>query len=240
MEIQELRLHLSGVPAWLLFADSPVEAAARGTVLFYHGFTACKDVQGKELASLAQRGFLAVGLDNVGHGERRYANFDKHFSFITPNALKNFIAAVRETALEVPEVIDALLRQGLVHPDKIGVSGISMGGYIAYGAVLADSRIRASAPILGSPKWGSMHKDSPHFFPHKFYPAALLSQNAGDDQNVPPHFARDFHKSLEPYYAEDRERLVYLEYPGVGHFMPEHEWSVLWENVLRWFEKFLV
>jgi alpha-beta hydrolase superfamily lysophospholipase len=239
MEIQEIRMRLAGVPARLLFVDSPEHAAAQGAILFYHGFTASKEVQGKELSSLAEHGFLAVGLDNVGHGERRYPNFEKRFSFVTPHAMKNFIAAVRETALEIPQVIDDLLRNGLAWPEKIGVSGISMGGYIAYASVLADRRIRAVAPILGSPKWGSLYYDSPHFYPHNFYPVALLSQNAGEDQSVSPRFACDFHKVLKPYYAEAPERLVYVEYPGVGHFMPEQDWSVLWKNVVEWFVCFL-
>ena len=51
------------------------EAAWRGTLLFYHGFVASKESQFKELDSLARAGFLAIGVDNVGHGARRYPDF---------------------------------------------------------------------------------------------------------------------------------------------------------------------
>lgn len=240
MAVHQLRMELASVPALLMFEENALEAGAKGTILFYHGLTASKEVQTKELSSLAQRGFLAVGLDNVGHGERREPDFTRRFSIGNPNVLNNLLDAVRATAKEIPQVIDELLRRGFADPEKIGVSGISMGGYITYAAVLADRRIKAAAPILGSPKWKTSDMESPHHHPDKFFPTALLAQNAGDDQNVPPKFAREFHKCLQPFYKEKPERLCYIEYPGAGHFMPEHDWNQLWENVLQWFEHFLV
>ena len=48
----------------------------RGTVLLYHGLGASKDSNRAELASLADKGFLAVGIDAIAHGERRATDFD--------------------------------------------------------------------------------------------------------------------------------------------------------------------
>ncbi|MBI2265240.1 MAG: hypothetical protein HYU64_08715 [Armatimonadetes bacterium] len=56
---------------------------------------------------------------------------------------------------------------------------------------------------------------------------------------MPPHGAREFHKALEPYYAKAPERQRFIEFEGVGHFMPEEAWNRLWNNVLSWFERFL-
>lgn len=146
---------------------------------------------------------------------------------------------VKETADETPLVIDALVEMGLADPDKIGISGISMGGYITYSAVLRDKRIKAAMPILGSPKWRSGIAESPHKHARKFFPVALLSQNAGKDESVPPRFAREFHGTLMSHYKKSPERLCYREYPNSGHFMQEDEWNELWENVLDWTDRFI-
>ena len=152
---------------------------------------------------------------------------------------ETFLSMVQETSEEIPCVIDELVKKGLTDPAKIGVCGISMGGYITYGSVLFEKRIKAIAPVLGSPKWKSSINSSPKNHPEKFYPVALLAQNAGQDSCVPPEFARDFHKLLIPYYKESPERIAYIEYPQSNHFMIEEEWNELWENVLNWFEKFI-
>src|SRR5271156_3553618 len=65
-------VRVAGVPALLWCREAPEVAARRGTVLFYHGFGGTKEKLGAYLSALAEAGFLAVSLDAVGHGERRY------------------------------------------------------------------------------------------------------------------------------------------------------------------------
>jgi uncharacterized protein len=237
METKEYQVKLGHAPALFVFKNTREEAAANGTILFYHGLRAAKETNRKELNSLAERGFLAVGIDNIGHGERIYHNFDDHSS--SKNSFEHFfLDMVQKTVNEVPEIIDELIKNGL--GDKLGISGISMGGYIAYGAVMTDKRLKVAAPILGSPKWKSSIEKSPHNHPEKFFPTAMLSQNAGKDESVPPVFAREFHECLVPYYKEAPDRLKYIEYPESNHFMIESDWNILWENVLEWFDRFLI
>lgn len=236
--MQQDRTYLHGAPALLTYAHSAEQAAARGTILFYHGFTASKESGQKEFYSLASRGFLVVGLDNVGHGARRYPDFEVRFGTDNAHAWEHhFLEAVRSTADETPRVIDALLQRGLAHPDHLGISGISMGGYITYGAVLRDRRLRVAAPILGSPVWKA--PDSPHRRPEQFFPVALLSQTAGRDRTVLPQYARDFHWHLGSHYHASPDRQRYIEFPNSEHMMNGDEWDQLWENVLRWFEAHL-
>jgi hypothetical protein len=73
-------MRVAGVPALLRYRESPEAAAGRGTVLWYHGFGGTKERYGAYPAALAEAGFLAVSLDAVGHGERRYPDFDEIFS----------------------------------------------------------------------------------------------------------------------------------------------------------------
>ncbi|HEY3355088.1 MAG TPA: alpha/beta fold hydrolase [Polyangia bacterium] len=239
MTVRDLEIPLASTPAWLLFRGSLEEAAARGTILFWHGFTACKEVHEKELASLAAHGYLAVGLDAVGHGARRYADFDARFAGSGPAFDVPFLEAVRATAAETPAVVEALRAHGAARPERLGLAGISMGALVAYRAALVERRATAAACLLGSPRWRQPWPESPHLHAGRFFPLALLSQCAGADQAVPPDAARDFHAQLAPLYRAAPERLRYVEIPGVGHFMPEPQWQELWGNVLAWFDRFL-
>jgi dienelactone hydrolase len=235
MAIIEVNLKLNGAPALMMFREKMERAASKGTILFYHGLHARKETHRKELESLARRGFLAIAIDNVGHGGRRFTDLKSELQ--GPDFEQSFISLVRDTALEIPGVIDELAKLGFSDPKKMGISGISMGGYITYAGILADPRFKAAAPILGSPVWNGYNGQSPHSNPHLYYPVALLSQNAGKDTSVPPYNTRKFHEDLTPYYRRHPRKLCYVEFPNSGHFMNERDWHILWDNVLDWFDE---
>ena len=225
---------LAGVPALLGHAGDLGAAASKGAVLFFHGLGASKETHADDLAPLADAGFLAVAVDNVGHGERPptaeqlqlVARLGWHGAFLE---------AVRRTADEVPKLLDALSAMGA---RRFGVAGVSMGGYIAFASVLRDRRITVAAPILGSPFWDGAG-DSPHRQASLFFPAALLAQNAGLDTTVPPRFARELIDELRPFYASAPERLEYVEYPRSSHFMREQDWLEVRARSLAWFQRWL-
>jgi dienelactone hydrolase len=225
----------------MLSRGDPHQAAHRGTVLFFHGHGGAKESIIDHLTYLADAGFLVVGLDNVGHGERRYPDFAARFDWQN-NAARfagEFVAAMHATAREVPAVIDALLAQGLALRGRIGVTGISMGGGITYAAALADKRVGAAAPIVADPEWGDDDPDSPHRHLDRFFPVALLSQTGGNDKTLPPDEARKLHTALEPYYTRAPERLCYIEYAGATHDLSAEIWQQALKNVALWFARFL-
>jgi uncharacterized protein len=226
---------LASAPAVLVSEGSAERAAERGAILFFHGLGASKETHLEDLELLAARGFLAVGLDNVGHGERppTAAEISQVRRLGWQGA---FIEAVRRTANEIPQILDALQSRFPVR--NFGVSGVSMGGYVAYASVLRDRRISVAAPILGSPSWEGA-PDSPHRQASLFFPVALLAQNAGRDSTVPPRFARAFHAELAPFYAQAPERLEYAEYPSSGHMMEPRDWDAVRARTVAWFERFL-
>ena len=221
----------------LMYRNNRKTAAGKGCILFYHGLGASKDSQLKELQDLADRGFLAVGIDNVGHGERRYPDFDERFSGDSADVERELQAAVLESAREIPVIIGRLRQKRLIVRGKIGVIGISMGGFIVYTAISLVPELRVAASILGSPEWRVDRPESPHHHLGAFSAIRLLSQNAGCDRAVPPQHARLFHQRLKEYYPDSEERFEYIEYSRSGHFMREDDWNVCWAKAVGWFEK---
>jgi uncharacterized protein len=239
MPISDLRTTLGPAPAWLLFDGSPRAAAERGVVLFWHGFQSAKEDAERELHSLAAHGFLAVGLDAVGHGARRYPDFEARFAGQGDAFRRPLWDTIRATADETAAVLDDLLARGGARPDRLGAVGISMGACVGYVAGLAERRLGTLVAILGNPAWPEAGDGSPHAHADRFFPLALLSQVAGADGNVSPAGARELHARLGPSYAAAPERQRFVEHPGVGHFLPPADWERLWGLTLDWLDRFV-
>lgn len=234
MEIVFEERHLGPAPALLA---RPASGAARWpAALWFHGFAADRNTSRPELEALARVGFLAVGIDAVGHGERRLPDFEHYFSGSQEENERRSLDLVAQTVAEVPAVFDHLCDAGLADERRLAVGGVSMGGYITYGAVVADRRIQAAAALLGSPVWN--HPSSPHLHPDRFYPTALLSITAGRDETVPPDRARSFHRVLEERYREHPERLRYVEIADAPHIMDPADWAWVVREAVEWIGRF--
>jgi dienelactone hydrolase len=220
---------LAGVPLLLALPDDA--AAPLPVVLWFHGFGVDKETHRKELRQLAEAGFLGVGVDAAGHGARRLPDLDARQAAPHDEALGTMIELASRTADEVPAVVRALADEGLADGARIGVAGVSMGGYVVYAAVLAEPRIRAAVSILGSPEWP--HGDSPHRRLDGFRRTALLSVTAERDENVPPAPARELHRRLSK--ADPGSPLHrYVELSGAVHLMGEEHWNQAMGKTVRW------
>ena len=220
-------------------SSTPEEAAKQGTILYYHGLSATKEANTNEYEVLTEAGFLVVGIDNAGHGERRLADFDRRFHADNPDVEHDFLSLVRESALETPKIVDALLAQNLAVRGRLGIAGWSMGGYITYRALLEEKRFNAAAVIVGSPEWLLPWDDSPHRHPDKIFPTALLSQVGVRDEVVPAQAAKGFHKALQPYYASKPGRLRYIRYSHMQHAPNADEAHAIQTEMVNWFNRFL-
>jgi dienelactone hydrolase len=235
---------VAGVPAHLWHAE-PVAAASRcGTVLLYHGFGGRKERMAAYASALAEAGFLAVSLDAVGHGERRRPDFDLVFDpgrwdrdFDATES--DFLEVIDDTVAEVSAVIDDLIARGWASENGVGICGRSLGGNVCYGAVPADSRVRAVTPVVGSPEWTLPRPHSPHHHPDRIFPAAVLTQAAEHDEHCPPEPIREFHARLAPYYASEPGRIEYVEYAGVGHFLTPALNEETCRRAVAWFQRWL-
>jgi dienelactone hydrolase len=229
------RLRLGDVPALVASSGAPEAAAARGTVLVYHPLGKDKDVHAGDLARLAASGFLAIGIDAIAHGDRRVANGMARFLADPLGALRRVVAA---TAAEVPDLLDLLLARGWARPGRIGIAGVSLGGFVAYRAAAADRRITAAACVLAAPTWGADASMPPADL-DRLFPLALLSVTADRDRFVPPEPARRLHAALAPRYAAAPERLRHVELAGEGHHLSDAAWNRAQAEADAWFERFL-
>jgi|SRR5579884_2681587 len=244
--MKHLHLPLASAPALLVFEESPEQSGNGGTILFYHGFSASKEHYVVELEALANAGFLAIGIDAIGHGERRYPHFAERFPGFdepvheyNPEIEANFLSDVFSTAQEVTVIIDELIARGWSDVARIGIAGISMGAFVTYTAITLERRLSAAVSIVGSPHWRLPWKESPHLHAEGFFPTALLSQTASRDTTASPDLIQSFHKQLAPFYATAPERLGYIEYAEVGHELSEKCWQQAREHMVHWFERFL-
>ena len=198
--------------------------------------SASKDIQLAELESLASNGFLAVGIDNVGHGDRQYTDFDARFSEDNQNRLQNIINAVNATADEIGLIIDYLVSNKIANESSIGIAGISMGAFIAYKIPTLDHRVKTISAILGSPEHSFTNMNN---YVKQYDSISLLSQNAAKDNLVSPCKARNLHHKLKKSFKNYNERFKYIEYQNSGHFMEEADWIQCWDLNLEWFKKML-
>jgi dienelactone hydrolase len=234
LDISFERIRLGQVPA--LVARLAGAHAPSPTALWFHGLSADKELHQPELERLAASGFLAVGIDCAGHGERRMPDFDRQFSQPPAPTDRPFSTLVAQTADELPRLIDTLIDRGLSDPNRIAAAGVSMGACIVYGAVVTERRIRAAAALLGSPEWA--HPNSPHNRPDSFYPTALLSITAACDDVVAPAAARKLHDELASRYALQPERLRYRQIAAAPHFLSAQDWFDAVGDAIAWLQRF--
>ncbi len=237
MTVDFRRTELAGVPV-LIARAAAAASAPSPAVLWFHGLAADKEVHRPELYAFARAGLLAVGVDAVGHGERRWPDLDERLAASPSDAGRVFDSLVAQTAAEVPLLLDSLVRLGLADAGRLAVAGVSMGGCIVYRTLASEHRLQAAVALLGSPARGRPRGQP---FPlAKVFPAALLSITAELDEVVPPAAAIALHEQLAPLYAPAPHRLCRRAIPAAPHFMSQPDWQRAIAEARDWIVGFLV
>jgi alpha-beta hydrolase superfamily lysophospholipase len=216
-------------------------------VLMLHGMTANADVQRKELWSLADAGLAAVGLDAPHHGRRQDGWLTARSSSRYTEAHAAFLHMLREAIAEIPRVIDHLIAEG---HGPIGICGISLGGYTALGAAALEPRIRATVAIIASPDWApftgvvteeiaELMKEAPVHRPAEVARHPLLLLNAGKDEKVSPHGARELVARVASQHPQLAGHVGHVEYPESYHAVRPDDWHDLWGRTLGFFRQHL-
>ena len=133
--------------------------------------------------------------------------------------------------------VEALVERGIADPKRLGVTGISYGGFMSAWLITQDARFAAAAPISCVADWYSQHRTSqipyfdalfldgkpadatglffarsPAFFAQRVR-TPVLQLTGALDQNTPPTQALEFHRSL----LEHGVKSVLATYPTAGH-----------------------
>ncbi len=132
---------------------------------------------------------------------------------------------------------DALVKDGIADPERLGVTGISYGGFASAWLITQDTRFAAAVPISPATNWYSQHRTSQiPYFDELFLDGSAsapggrfferspvmfasnvttptLQLTGALDQNTPPTQALEFHRSL----LEHGVKSVLATYPTAGH-----------------------
>lgn len=191
------------------------------TVLWFHGFRADALAHAAELERCARAGFLAIGVDAVGHGARADSAIAKRIAR-DGSALPLMLEQVEQTVDELPALLRALADDYQADQASVSVVGISMGAFLVYRAIAADIEVRSAVALLGSPEWPSA--TSAHLTPERFRNVAMLSVTAEHDVSVPPPAVTRFHAAL--IKGEGAARIHRHDVlAGAGHLLSAAQWA---------------
>jgi uncharacterized protein len=224
---------VAGVPVLLARPSQPREYPLP-TVLWCHGFRADALAHARELERCARAGFLAIGLDAVGHGARIDVGISARIAR-DGGALPLMLEQVEQTVDELPNLIRTLIADFNTDAAAISLVGISMGAFLAYRAIGAGLPLRSVVALLGSPEWSS--GTSAHLVPQSFHDVALLSVTAEHDVSVPPAAVVRLHAALDSQYGytSSRRHDVLL---GAGHLTSAVEWEQAMQTTMGWLEQY--
>jgi predicted esterase len=131
-----------------LLVKAEGSAGRRPVVIQLHGTGGRKEQLLPRLATLANRGFVAVAIDGRYHGEREGEGRGLSTPYTT--AILNAYKTGREhpffydTVLEVMRLIDYLETRSDVDASRIGLGGLSKGGIETYLTAAVDPRVAAA------------------------------------------------------------------------------------------------
>ncbi len=232
----------NGIPVTECYAEGVSNAPL---VILNHG-TGGNRLQMLEMgARLAERGCFCVLVDAVWHGER---GDDKLRMMLETSLYKEYyLDMLLLMAEDMSRIIDYYSGSEMADVSRTGMSGISQGGYVAFMTMTKDSRIKAAAPIIGSPdltdKYGNsldwddtdpvvrerVIAEMPLTHYEKMAGTALLIQNSTEDTVVPVTGTRRLNEKLRPLYKDRSGDYRYIEYKG-GHWCSD----VMLANAVEW------
>jgi dienelactone hydrolase len=236
-------------------------------VVYYHGVVQRKEVyvDSHSLArSLADAGFVVVLPDAPGHGERPAGA--TVVARLRESLPREFCADIEQAADEAPALYDWLAARPEVDAQRMGVAGLSMGGFTAavVGSRLRE-RLRAAVCIAGSAdlvtcmaktdsiapgKWGPQDRSSdaqtrariaridPLHFPERFAPLPLLLLHGARDTWNPPQTSQRFAELLAREYAAAgvSDRFRLTLVPNAPHWPPS---QAILDEALTWLRRYV-
>ena len=121
-------------------------------VLVFHGFTSSSLRQEERtgiLSKLYNSGFCVVAVDAVKHGAR--AGAEEFLLLESQKQEEMLFDIVVESAMEMEEILKFIKKSGIGDGKRIGITGISMGGFIVFKTAELTDEVRYLVPMVSSP-----------------------------------------------------------------------------------------
>jgi dienelactone hydrolase len=249
--VEEKRL-INDIPVLICKRE---DAAQKPLVILSHGFNGSKESFKDKgyLQNLAEKGYYVVALDNRLHGERPGPGLSPTIIGLSGNInLLNLRKTIKETADDIPVLIDELLKEPEVDKGRIAMIGVSMGGFITFKTIAIEPRITVGIPIISSPYWddipdGKAFATDPKtktevklyaeaYHPvldiAKFFPRAILMQIGKADQHFDVSKVIGFYQQLKEHYQKSPGNIRLIIYPDTQHEFTEE----MWDESIRWLQ----
>lgn len=255
MKIKKESLVVNTIPLNIFYFENKFH---RPLIFFVHGYFGNKEDGSTFAKVLVNNGFVVVCLDAYLHGDR-LAN---RLSNLTEDEyLYVMFEIVEKTALDIDLLIDYFKDDDRIDRDKIGLSGISMGGFTTFYELARQSKIKVAVSIIGLPSFYDFwidyvsnfkdlnikrllkKKDTPQFREYistldpmnnlDKIDIPLLIINGIKDEDVPLTYSKKFYDILINRY-QDKD-LLKLSIHDVAH-----EWNgVMLQEAVSWFVRYL-
>lgn len=230
------------------------------TVIVFHGFTSSSLRQEERtgiLSKLYNSGFCVVAVDAVKHGARAGA---EEFLLMEPQKQEEMMfEIVEETADEINGILKFLKDSRIGDEKRVGVTGISMGGFITFRTAVLTKEVKAFAPMVSSPyfeefakyvlkkngienfeeyedKFKKLREIEP-LKNNKYFLNKYLFIMAGKfDNTVPEYFSRKGYNELKEVYEKSRcsDMIKYKSY-----YATHCENEEMINDMIEWFKEIL-
>ncbi|KAJ0232397.1 AB hydrolase-1 domain-containing protein [Hirschfeldia incana] len=137
------------LPLLILSLKEKKREERRPAVVFMHGTNANKEWLRPWLEAYASRGYVAIGLDSRYHGERADSKTAYQDALISSWKNGNTMPFIFDTVWDLIKLADYLTQREDIDPQRIGITGISLGGMHAWFAAAIDTRYSVAAPLIG-------------------------------------------------------------------------------------------
>jgi len=213
--------------------------------------------------ALANRGYVVLAIDASGFGERNGQGPDgpAEKNYTAEETASKFNLWVGRTfwGMLVRDDLmglDYLASRTEVDPERIGVTGMSMGATRTWWLMALDDRLKVGVPIACQTRYqslirhGSIHEhDIGYFVPGMLKhfdseavialiaPRPVLFQTGDRDAGSPVDGIHAIDAAVRPVYRlyGREENYQNLIYPGLGHvYTPE-----MWAKTLKWLDEHL-
>ncbi|WP_163323718.1 alpha/beta hydrolase family protein [Draconibacterium mangrovi] len=222
----------------------------KGLLILSHGFNGNKEQWSDRIENFAEMGYYVLALDNRYHGERKGITIAE--KILTNDGMIDIVKlrkAIDENAQDISTLIDYFSANSLIDTSKIGMMGISMGGFITYSSLVRDPRISFAIPIISSPYWDDIPEDarfldsaetrknleayalknSPANRFERFYDRKIFALIGMNDTHFNPNRVVDFYDKLKLEHGTKCPDIKLNRY-NVGHNVTE----TMWQDIENW------